>query len=381
MYKEVFIRNFRGFKEKRLELKPGLNIVFGDNCTGKSSLVDSILFLQQYSYYAGNPHIHHPLIADPSTQVLAGEKEFTVAVRMSLAGIGDIYYRLDVETEHIMYTESFIIGDTVYTYSDGSLRIKNARRSRYTPEGYRFEGESIWDKLGVWRIKVGGLPWRNTAHLVSIETSHWGGIVEATRNVPEILSRIISARMGPETRVMTGGIRRRLRDFFKTIFLAHNFLRGTVIIKGIDFKNAIGPSKHLSMIMNPYASNFPWIFLNALRMGHGEAIRRDMEALGYTDREFSVASTIDNRFYLLMTMKGRAVYSTRLPYSLVKALIYVVASHFSNRYMIIDDYDEYLDEESSRRILERIRGNTDQLILTTRRKHLLGLDGHVITLK
>ncbi len=370
MIKELIIENFRGFKEYMIEFDKGLNVIHGGNCKGKSSIIDSILFLQMYSYYAGNPHEHHPVITDPSVLVRAGEKEFCVALKLYHEGVGDVYYRIDVDTEGIMYTESFIIDDTVYTYSGGVLRIKDARRSRYTPKTHEIPGETLWDRINKWKIKVAGLPWRNTSHLVSVETSHWGGIVEAAENVPEILSRIISARLIISGREVAENLRLRLRRFFKTVFLTHYFLRRMVVLKNIDYKNAIGPSKHLTLIMDPYASNFPWILLNAIRMGHGPSIRKDMEELGYKGREFSVASTIDNRYYLLMTVNGRAVYTTRLPLSLVKTLVYVTAARFSNGHLLIDDFDDHLDEDSSIKLLNVLKQNTNQLIVATRRKYI-----------
>ncbi len=99
MIKELIIENFRGFKEYMVEFDKGLNIIHGGNCKGKSSIIDSILFLQMYSYYAGNPHEHHPVITDPSILVRAGEKEFYVALKLYHEGIVDIYYRIDVDTE------------------------------------------------------------------------------------------------------------------------------------------------------------------------------------------------------------------------------------------------------------------------------------------
>ncbi len=381
MIRELIIENFRGFKEFMVGFNKGLNIIHGGNCRGKSSIIDSILFLQMYSYYAGNPHEHHPVIADPSILVHAGEKEFYIALKLYHEGIGDVYYRIDADTEEIMYTESFIIDDTVYTYSGGILRIKDARRSRYTPKTFKIHGETLWDRIGKWKIKVSGLPWRNTSHLVSVETSHWGGIIEAAENVPEILSRIISARLITSGREVAENLRLRLRKFFKTVFLTHYFLRRMVVLKNIDYKNAIGPSKHLTLIMDPYASNFPWILLNAIRMGHGPGINKDMHELGYKGREFSVASTIDNRYYLLMTINGKAVYTTRLPLSLVKTLVYVTAARFSNGHVLIDDFDDHLDEDSSIRLLKVLRRNTNQLIITTRRRHVAGkVEGKIISL-
>ena len=39
----VYLNNFKKFKDKKFEFNPGLNIVFGPNESGKSTLISAIL--------------------------------------------------------------------------------------------------------------------------------------------------------------------------------------------------------------------------------------------------------------------------------------------------------------------------------------------------
>lgn len=295
------------------------------------------------------------------------KNKFAIIVKLLLSA-KPVYYRLDGDAEKMTYKETFIFGDTVFTYDSGMLRIKDARRSKYTPHDPSMIKESIWDQLKTWKIILAGLPWKSFPHLVTIEASLWGGIVEAEKNVPEILARVLIGKIelpGKELRIK---FFKKLKDLFRLVFTTHRFLRRIVILKNIDYKNAIGPSKHVSMLFDPYASNFPWIYLQLLRQGKSIIIRDGLKYLGLDDLTFMVGSTIDNRYYIYVKEKDRAIYSTRLATSTIKLLVCLSALAFSNGVVLIDDFDEHMDEDVSRRLLDYLARASKQLIITTRRE-------------
>jgi hypothetical protein len=363
---KLHLIGFKGIRNRTFNLQTGINIIHGGSCTGKSSIIDALHLLQLYSYYAASPYETHITLSDPSSYVYHGEDGFTIIMGMDTGrGSGSIY-RLDYDRKLMQYTETYIINDTVYTYSGGRLRIKDARISRYTPKWYEFEPGEFWDKIGKWKITIRGLPWRNTPHLVAIEMGHWGGIEEATRNVPLILARVISGKIALEDRNLAKMLRGKIRVFFQTVFQTHSFLRGMAILKHIDYKNALGPSKHLSQMIDPYGSNFPWIYLNALRLGLGEKIKNTMRSLGF-DKDYAVESTIDNRYYIVLIDRQGKVYFRTIPYSISKALIITVSLYYSNGVLAIDDFDEYLEPELAERLLEILGREGKQVIATSRR--------------
>ncbi len=367
MFGGIRIINFRGFTDKEFKFSPGLNIIYGKSRSGKTTIIDAFLFLQLFSYFYGSLYEAHPLLSDPTVLVHGDKKKFAITVKLLLSG-KPVYYRLDGNTEKMIYKESFIFDDTVFTYDSGMLRIKDARKSKYTPYDPSIIKESIWDKLKTWKITLAGLPWKSFPHLVTVEASHWGGIVEAEKNVPEILARVLIGKIELPDKELRIKFFKKLKELFRLVFTTHHFLRKIVVLKYIDYKNAIGPSKYVSMLFDPYASNFPWIYLQLLRQGKGIIIRDGLRYLGIDDLTFMVGSTIDNRYYIYVKEKNKAIYSTRLATSTIKLLIYLSALAFSNGVVLIDDFDEHMDEDVSRKLLDYLARASRQLIITTRRE-------------
>ena len=370
LFKELFIKNFKGFKRLHIRYTPGINIIYGKRCSGKTSLVDALLFLQLYSYYYGS-FVKSRYITDPSIYSHMGETEFYIMAKLQF-GEDSYYFRVDVDVEKPVYRETYIIGDTVFTYrSDGRLSIKDVRKSRYVPKNYQTPGESIWEQIGKWRIILSNLPWRSLGHLVSIEASYWGGITEAIKHVPEIISRVLVYRIELKDKKLLNEVKMRLKKLFESVFITHRYLREIAVLKYIDLKNAIGPSKHVSRIFDPYASNFPWIYLLLIRRGYSDIIHEYLKKLGLK-LKVSVGSTIDNRYYLVSTAKSKAIYLLNMPTSLVKILVLVSALLYSNGVVIIDDFDEYLDNTVAEKLLEIYSERAKQAILTTRSEGLKG---------
>lgn len=62
--KEVHIHNFRSLKDIQIEFTEGINVLFGENGTGKTNIVNSILKLLGPSYpgqksFQKEDHFHH----------------------------------------------------------------------------------------------------------------------------------------------------------------------------------------------------------------------------------------------------------------------------------------------------------------------------------
>ncbi len=356
--------------------KQGINVIHGRGCSGKTSIIDAFLFLQLYSYYYGST-IKNRILTDPTLYSYMGETEFSIMTGLKIND-NEYFFRIDVDTEKPEYVESYIIRDTVFTYRPiGRLSIKDARRSKYIPPGYNAPRDTLWDRIGKWRLVISNLPWNSLGHLVSVESSYWGGIDEAIKHVPEIISRILASKIRLSDRELLTEIRIRLKELFTYVFITHRFLRGIVVLKYIDYKNAVGPSKHVSRIFDPYASNFPWIYLSLIKNGKSDEISRYLRNMGY-DYNVSIGSTIDNRYYLILTQKNKALYLFNLPTSLIKTLIILSTIFYSNGVVVIDDFEEFLDEKEINQLLEIFRRNTIQLIATSRSGRIKG--EHIIHL-
>lgn len=93
MIEEVRLRNFEGFEEARVKFTEGLNLVTGRNSTGKTSLLDSIVF----GLFGSVPGIENRLLVSHRPNVR--ESEVYIRFRSPRVGARVEVYRL-VELRH-----------------------------------------------------------------------------------------------------------------------------------------------------------------------------------------------------------------------------------------------------------------------------------------
>ncbi len=280
------------------------------------------------------------------------------------------YLRITYNKTTNNFREDYVVDNTLYVIENGVLRIKDVRKARSKPIDYpETIRETPWDKLGVSRIVIGKLPWRTLSRMVSVETVYWGGFRLAKTHVPIILGKILSSRIddriGVEDKKV---ITRILGELFKYVFDVYEYISSTNIVKSINFKNVCGPSRFRGRIVDPFASNIPWIYLLLEESNRGEYVRECLEASGFKGIDISVGKTIDNKYYLNIRVKGIHISPHSLPYSLVKTLTVCVVSHYSNGTIVMDDFDEFLDRYIVGNLIDYLVGLNKQFILTTRRK-------------
>jgi energy-coupling factor transporter ATP-binding protein EcfA2 len=73
--KQLSLENFKGFEKKtNLEFSPGINLIYGRNSAGKSTIIQSLRLLKQSLYIKSSPCNFHLVV--PSFMRIPGSLAF-----------------------------------------------------------------------------------------------------------------------------------------------------------------------------------------------------------------------------------------------------------------------------------------------------------------
>ncbi|OYT39202.1 MAG: hypothetical protein B6U89_04480 [Desulfurococcales archaeon ex4484_58] len=362
---ELYVKNFRGISEKKLLFHEGINIIRGPSSSGKTSLVDSLLFLQRFSL---NP----TLTLEYLLNVWFGEaivyrkaKEFEIMIQ-TIEGEQRSYFGLRVNISRDKIREFYIVKDTYFIVDGGDLYAQDIRAVKKKPANYSYEETNIWDQIPIRSHKLAftKLPWKTIAGMISHEASYYGYDV-ALEKAPYVLSRVLVSKTdlsGEARNLMIN----RLIDLFKYAFKLHRLFRRSVIIKSIDFKNAVGPTKLRGYVVDPHFSNLPWIIYTLHEKGSIDELFDCLNKIGVNESLSGVSKTVDQRYYLIINSGGREIVREGIPTNFIKLLTICTAACYSKKLIVIDDFDEFLDENLVHALLKTLLTFNKQFILTTR---------------
>lgn len=114
---KLCLQNFRKFKELCITLHPGVNLLIGDNASGKTSLIESLkIAAGSYFYSVNSDHASAPSI----------EKNVDVRFQQSPSGLFDYHFPVQIIAEGC-------IGSNAYTWS----RELRTAKGRTTKEGLK----------------------------------------------------------------------------------------------------------------------------------------------------------------------------------------------------------------------------------------------------
>ncbi len=369
---ELYISSFKGIQSKTLSLTPGINVIRGGKCSGKTSIVDSLLFIQRYSL-TPTRSLEYLLNIWFGVSVAHGRsRSFEIMVHTRGSGESENgYYGLKADTGHNIIEEFYVVGDTSLIVRQDALEITSTylfNRELAEREGIR---EDVWDRIRKRRLKISGLPWKTVASMVSSEVIHYGFDV-AYKKVPQAVSALLVERMvdlsGEEKQLVKNRLVQILRYAFKVV----RFFRRSVIVKNIDYKNAVGPSKIRGLTIDPHFSNLPWIIYRLYESRRVGDLLSCLESIGLNDTLHGVEKTIDQRYYLVVVSGRREVMRDGISTSFVKATAICTALHYADDLVVFDDFDEYLDDDLVHSLLKIMGGSGKQVLLTTRRKLIVG---------
>jgi len=368
LVEEVYIEGFRGISKRVLKLSSGVNVVYGKPCSGKTSIVDAFLFTQRFML---NPSssletLLHTWFSE--TVFHSGKRKFSIAFKTrgeSVAGV----YGLVADSETNTLTEYFITGDTALYSSSGVVEVTSPL---LIGEGFARAlapgtGLGVWEEVGKRRIKFENLPWKTASEIAYAETISYGFEV-ASRRVPEVLAKLFVREASGLSQREQGVLEERLKHVFTYAFHVNKLFRESVVVKDVDFKNAVGPSKLRGSVIDPYFSNLPWILYSMYRSGRLEPVIECLESAGVPGKLAGVERTVDNRYYIVASNRGLEAVRESIPVSFVKALAVCTALSHSQSFVVVDDFDEYLDSDTSARLLATALKTGKQLVLTTRRR-------------
>ena len=366
---KLHVKSFRGLNKHVIELDKGLNILHGRRCSGKTSIVDSLLFLQRF-------------IISPSRRLEAllhtwftlaivhkGGNKFSIAIktlgRETERGIFGIIG--DLKENSIQ--EFYAVGDTLISMKTGQMEISNILLSREDfIEELRDEiEENVWNRVSRKKLRYEKVPWTTITGLIWGEITHYGFDI-AYKNIPEAIATILLKRAKDLSKEEKDLLKPRIVSVLKYAFKINRFLRRSVVAKHIDYKNAIGPSKLRGYTIDPHFSNLPWILYNIYRGDEHKDILQCLSEMGVHDMLHGIERTVDHRYYIIASSRGTEIIREGIASSFIKALALCTAIKYAENLVVIDDFDEYLDEELSLNFL-KIAGNVrKQVILTTRHR-------------
>jgi len=122
LVEEVYIESFRGIAKRVLKLSSGVNVVYGKPFSGKTSIVDAILFTRRFML---NPSssletLLHTWFSE--TVFYSGKRKFSIAFKTRSENASGIY-GLVADSEANTLSEYYITGDTALHSSSGVIEI------------------------------------------------------------------------------------------------------------------------------------------------------------------------------------------------------------------------------------------------------------------
>ncbi len=206
MIQSLRLQNFRSYKDTQLEFEPGVNVIFGPNASGKTSILEAILIILRGSSFKGSDydvvHFSHDwarLDAALGDEKRAVKIEKTDPEHVRKSFLIDEIEKMRLAAQHLMPVVLFepqhmsLLGgepalrrdflDTVLTSTkqNYSSHLKNYRRALAQRNALLKQPNRNNDDLFVWDLRL----------------SELGGVVHAARTeLVDHMNQLISREYG-----------------------------------------------------------------------------------------------------------------------------------------------------------------------------------------
>ncbi len=365
--KKLYISRFRGIDEKEIDFNKRLNILIGSRNSGKTSIVDSLLFLQKYVLtptYSLEPLLHTWFT---SSLTYMGSRKTSILVKLE-DNRDELFLELDIDIRKNTIEEKYVYKDTILGVREGNWVVYNIYIDSSKPilkEAEKLE-ENIWESFEKKMIKFIN-PFNKTITGTINAYIFYYGFKTAYETLPSSLANTLLEGVKDLKDKNKELLKNRLVELLRNVFKIIYLLRSSIIVRGIDYKNAIGPSKLRGHVVDPYCSNLPWIIYSIQKNGRLYYINNCLKKMGLEERIRGVEKTIDRRYYLVISSDKYIITRESISLSIVKSIIICLSFCYPSNLVVIDDYDEYLDEELLINSLKYMKNVDRQIILTTRR--------------
>ncbi len=369
----VFIENFKVFKSFDRKLEK-LAIIVGGRRSGKTSFVEALEILSRLMREAvvtGSIHRHWWGLENLAYR-RRGDIRIGVGVRDDSYDIHG-YFQATIDTREYRFVEEYHVSGAVAVVRDGVLTLRLPRRGEYkADESKRLAGiEELLEE----EIRLGVTPWRSLIEFSDVNLRYWGSLRDTLSNAPDLLARaLLSIRQ--VDRIQKLKVNSEYRDLLYTIIkdllalaiITNYTLAKTTYIKWVDFKTTVNPVKDVFGYLRYDGSNLPGYIHRLLMSG---------SRLDYTNRMAELYCGLGSRIelielpnkvtYLKAYCGGMELLPPNLPLGFVKSVVLGATLDTPTPLVVIDDFDEYLDEDLARKFIELAMTADKQVILTTRR--------------
>lgn len=214
MLRKVLIKNYRVFKDFELELRPGVNVLIGNNDAGKSTLFEAINLALTFRMH-GNP-----ITAELSPYLFNWDttQEYLKALRA-----GEVHVLPEIAIE--LYLDDIpkhagLIGSNNLTGEDApGVRIKIVFDEDYREDYLKYvsdPGKVSLIPTEYYRVEwldFGGNPIRNTKHLPDVSLID-ASAIRLQNGADYHLQQIIGTHLDPSQRVELARSYRTVRENF-----------------------------------------------------------------------------------------------------------------------------------------------------------------------
>lgn len=342
MIRKIAIRNYRRFKKFDLDFDPGMNIVVGDNDSGKSSLIEAInlaltgriqgwMLSQDFSPFLVNQVVTEEFIAEL-------EEDATKATPPEI--IIDLFLEDSDETEILRGTNNVLAEDAC------GIRIRGYLNPDYLDEYQAFVGQSEPVRL---------VP----TEYYKVDWLGFSGNGVTARSIPATASVI-----DPTTIRLQSGT---------DVYLQK------IIGDRLDPKERVELSRAYRSLREQFSNNDSVKAINEQLMG---------ERGDFTDRELTLSIDISRRF---TWESGLVAHLDDLPFpfigkgeqNAVKTLLAIGRKAEGAHIVLIEEPENHLSFSSMRRLISKIESQCEgkQVIIATHSSFVLnslGLDNLVL---
>jgi DNA replication and repair protein RecF len=330
MLSDLRLTNFRNYQEARLEPAPGLNVILGDNGSGKTSLLEAIYFIGSGGRSFRGGRLSRLVRDGALTATLFAEVEHEgtrhkLGIRRALSGIESL--KLNGATPSALSDVAALL--PVLALHPQSVELifgASALRRRFLDWGMFHVEHSF---LSQWKEANSALRQRNallrTGKVTDRELRYWDQKLAASSDSIEELRRA------------------HLKDL-KAQWLAILKLLAPQFQGGIALQSGLRPGED---------------YLGALKRTREEDLRRGFTHVGFHRADLKI--TMNGVVARDRVSRGQAKI---LAYALVLAQLPLIASAGKVCTLLVDDLGSELDEEHRTTLLTYLASGTQQTLIT-----------------
>ncbi len=369
----LFLENFKAFKTLDVKLDK-LSIVVGGRRSGKTSFVEALEILSRLMREAGltGSIYRHWWGLENLAYRRKGYIRIGVGIRDDSYDVHG-YFQVTIDTREYRFVEEYHVDGVIATIDDGVMILRLPERDEYMAlDSKVISGvEDLFEE----EIKLGVTPWGSIIAFSNQNLRYWGSLKDTMASATDLLARILlSVRQVGRIRKLRTNSRYRdilytvIKDILSLGIIACYTLANATYIKWIDFRTTTNPVKDVFGYLRYDASNLPGyihrLFIRGYRLDY---INRMVELYCGIGSRIELVELPNKTIFIKTYCGEEEVAPPNLPLGLVKAIALGTALDSPSPLVVIDDFDEYLDEDVARKFIEYAMESGKQVILTTRR--------------